>query len=81
MFPHETQAAFAARCQVLIGLSIFVVALVMLGVFTSGLTQQYIIGGSGARQPLGGEGRDLVSDPKTWGVQWGSPRKSKKSTL
>ena len=28
----------------------FVVALVMLGVFTSGLTQQYIIGGSGARQ-------------------------------
>lgn len=35
---------------VLIGLSIFVVALVMLGVFTSGLTQQYIIGGSGARQ-------------------------------
>jgi len=55
MFPHETQAAFAARCQVLIGLSIFVVALVMLGVFTSGLTQQYIIGGSGARQPLGAE--------------------------
>ena len=26
------------------------IALVMLGVFTSGLTQQYIIGGSGARQ-------------------------------
>jgi len=35
---------------VLIGLTIFVIALVMLGVFTSGLTQQYIIGGSGARQ-------------------------------
>eukprot|EP00913_Durusdinium_trenchii_P001306 g1204.t1 len=30
--------------------TIFVIALVMLGVFTSGLTQQYIIGGSGARQ-------------------------------
>ena len=28
-------------------------ALVLLGVFTSGLTQQYIIGGSGARQRLG----------------------------
>lgn len=39
--------------EVLIGLTIFVIALVMLGVFTSGLTQQYIIGGSGARQPLG----------------------------
>lgn len=33
-----------------IGTIIFVVALVMMGVFTSGLTQQYIIGGSGARQ-------------------------------
>lgn len=32
------------------GTIIFVVALVMMGVFTSGLTQQYIIGGSGARQ-------------------------------
>ncbi|CAJ1345915.1 unnamed protein product [Effrenium voratum] len=35
---------------VAIGGTIFVIALVMLGVFTSGLTQQYIIGGSGARQ-------------------------------
>eukprot|EP00913_Durusdinium_trenchii_P029634 g27776.t1 len=35
---------------VVIGLTIFVIALVLLGVFTSGLTQQYIIGGSGARQ-------------------------------
>ena len=33
-----------------IGTIIFVIALVMMGVFTSGLTQQYIIGGSGARQ-------------------------------
>ena len=33
-----------------IGSVTFVVALVMIGVFTSGLTQQYIIGGSGARQ-------------------------------
>ncbi|CAL1132090.1 unnamed protein product [Cladocopium goreaui] len=35
---------------VAVGGLIFVVALVMVGVFTSGLTQQYIIGGSGARQ-------------------------------
>lgn len=35
---------------VAVGGAIFVVALVMVGVFTSGLTQQYIIGGSGARQ-------------------------------
>lgn len=35
---------------VAVGGAIFVIALVMLGVFTSGLTQQYIIGGSGARQ-------------------------------
>ena len=42
-----------------------VIALVMLGVFTSGLTQQYIIGGSGARprERAGGEG---------WG--WGGRR-------
>ena len=38
--------------EVVIGLTIFVIALVLLGVFTSGLTQQYIIGGSGARQLL-----------------------------
>jgi len=35
---------------VAVGTFIFVIALVLLGVFTSGLTQQYIIGGSGARQ-------------------------------
>lgn len=35
---------------VAVGGLIFVIALVMMGVFTSGLTQQYIIGGSGARQ-------------------------------
>lgn len=45
-----------SRPEVLIGLSIFVIALVMLGVFTSGLTQQYIIGGSGARQCPGNLG-------------------------